>query len=243
MKKSIPPLDFVKIKHDLIHQNESRQLTLLQALRWKLTKAESTEQRQRILTSYVTADLLNFRHQKPATSIIDLLKSPNDLIKQFMARLINTFASLNYGRSYLASSSDLVKNMIIALRYEKEDSYTRKNLLAALQKLSLRNNLHLLMINENAIDYLVDLFEDNESLSDYSLEYAVALFMNLTLKKTGKYKCINDHKRILKVLTDLLSNSSIEAQNYINGALYSILTVPQIRLYAKEIVIFFKIYS
>lgn len=211
---------------------------MLQALRWRLTKAESTEQRQRILTSYITGDLLSFRNEKPVNNIIDLLKSPNEIIKQYMARLINAFASLNYGRSYLASSSDLVKNMILALRFEKEDTYTRKNLLAALQKLSLRHNLHLLMINENAIDYLIDLFEDNESLSDYSLEYAVALFMNLTLKKAGKYKCVNDHKRILKVLTDLLSNTSIEAQNYINGALYSILTVPKIRHYAKEIVIY-----
>ncbi|RNA21811.1 lisH domain-containing ARMC9 isoform X2 [Brachionus plicatilis] len=235
LKKTIPSLDFVKIKHDLTHQHEKRQLALLQALRWRLTKAESTEQRQKILTSYIGSDLLNFRNEKPTNSIIDLLKSPNELIKQFMARMINTLASLNYGRSYLASSPDLVKNMILALRHEKEDTYTKKNLLAALQKLSLRHNLHLLMINENAIDYLVDLFEDNESLSDYSLEYAVALFMNLTLKKAGKYKCVSDHKRILKVLTELLSNSSIEAQNYLNGALYSILTVPQIRHYAKEI--------
>ena len=216
-------------------------MTLLQALRWRLTKAESTEQRQKILTSYINSDLLNFRNEKMSNSVIDLLKSPNDIIKQFMARFINTFASLNYGRSYLASSSDLVKNVIFVLRHEKEDSFTRKNLLAALQKLSLRHNLHVLMINENAIDYLVSLLEDNESLSDYSLEYAVALFMNLTLKKLGKYKCVKDHRRILKVLTDLLSNSSIEAQNYINGALYSILTVPEIRRYAKEIVSIYKI--
>ncbi|CAF0879503.1 unnamed protein product [Brachionus calyciflorus] len=235
LKKTSTPLDFLKIKHDLIHQNEKRQITLLQALRWRLTKSESTEHRQKILTSYIQADLFNFRNEKMQNSIIDLLKSPNDIIKQFMARLINTFASLNYGRSYLASSSDLVKNMIFVLRHEKDDSYTRKNLLAALQKLSLRHNLHILMINENAVDYLINLLEDNESLSDYSLEYAVALFMNLTLKKQGKFKCVKDHRRILKVLTDLLANCSIEAQNYINGALYSILTVPEIRRYAKEI--------
>jgi hypothetical protein len=42
------------------------------------------------------------------------------------------------GRSYLASNLELVKTMQAALRKEKEDNFTRKNLLAALQKLSLR---------------------------------------------------------------------------------------------------------
>lgn len=228
-------MDFIKIKHDLIHQNEKRQIAILQALRWRLTKAESTEQRQRILTCYISADLFNIKNEKKSNNIIDLLKSTNETIRQFVSRLINTFASLNFGRSYLASNIELVRNMIYIVRGEKEDSFTRKNLIAALQKLSLRHTLHVLMINENTIDYLVDLLEDNESLSDYSLEYAVALFMNLTLKKLGKQKCINDHKRILKVLSELLGNSSTEAQNYVNGALYSILSVPQIRAYAREI--------
>lgn len=55
------------------------------------------EQRQKILDSYVRADLLNLNNEKHAESIIDLLKSNNDTIKEFMARLINTFASLNLG--------------------------------------------------------------------------------------------------------------------------------------------------
>ena len=66
------------------------------------------------------------------------------------------------------------------------------------------------MINENAVDYLVTLLEEHETLSDYSLEYAVALFMNLTLKSAGKKKCINHYKRIIKVASDLLCNSTNE---------------------------------
>jgi len=97
IKNNFPPLDFVKIKHDLIHQSEKRQLVLLQALRWRLTKSESTEQRQRILTSFIAGDVLNCRSERVPNNIIDLLKSSNDSIKQYMARLINTFASLNHG--------------------------------------------------------------------------------------------------------------------------------------------------
>ncbi len=201
-------MDFMKLKHDLINQSEKRKILILQALRWRLTKADSTELRQRVLASYIAADILNCRSERMSNNLIDLLKSPNQHIKEFMARLINAFASLNHGRSYLASSLDLIKRVFSVLRAEKEDTYTKKNLLAALQKLSLRHRLQMLMINENLIDYLINLLEDNEKLSDYSLEYAVALFMNLTLKNSGKKKCIKDHTRILKVISELLGNSS-----------------------------------
>lgn len=110
---------------------------LLQALRWRLTKAESIDQRQLALTQYISGDLLNCRSDKMPNSLIDLLKSQNDL-RQYMSRLLNAFASLNHGRSYLASNLELVKTMLNVLRNEKEDTYSRKNLVAALQKLSLR---------------------------------------------------------------------------------------------------------
>lgn len=205
--KTYPNIDLPRIKHDLINHSEKRKVLILQALRWRLTKADSTELRQRELTRYIAADILNFRSTRNTNNFIDLLKSPNHNIKEFMARLINAFSSLNHGRSYLASNLELIKRVFAVLKAEKDDTYTKKNLLAALQKLSLRHRLQMLMINENLIDYLINLLEDTEVLSDYSLEYAVALFMNLTLKNAGKKKCVNDHKRILKVISELLGNS------------------------------------
>ena len=66
------------------------------------------------------------------------------------------------------------------------------------------------MINDNVIDLLINLLENNETLSDYSLEYAIALFMNLTLKNSVKKKCVNDCKRVLYFISDLLGNSNTE---------------------------------
>jgi LisH domain-containing protein ARMC9 len=68
------------------------------------------------------------------------------------------------------------------------------------------------MINDNLIELLVNLLEDNETLSDYSLEYAIALFMNLTLKNAGKKKCADDFKKTLKVISELLGNSNTEVK-------------------------------
>ena len=91
------PLDFTKIKHDLVHQNERRQLLLLQSLRWRLTRADSVEQRQKCLNSYIVGDLINCRSEKLPNNLVDLVKTANENVKQYMVRLINTLASLNHG--------------------------------------------------------------------------------------------------------------------------------------------------
>lgn len=230
------PLDFFKIKHDLLNGNERRQLLILQALRWRLTRSESTEIRQRLLNSYIVGDLLNCRHEKLPNHIIDLIKNSSDNVRQYIVRLINTLASLNHGRSYLASSHELIKNMHFVLRNEKEDTITKQNLIAALQKLSLRRNLQTLMIQDNVLEWLVSLLENNEELSDYSLEYASALFMNLSLRSAGKKRLAADYKKTLKIISELLGNSNTEIRPFINGTLYSILTIPTLRKQAKIMV-------
>ena len=43
------------------------------------------------------------------------------------------------------------------------------------------------MIEEGVISWLVTVLEDNDALSDYTLEYSVALLMNLCLRSAGEY--------------------------------------------------------
>ena len=42
-----------------------------------------------------------------------------------------------------------------------------------------------MMIEEDVIMWLVSVLDDSDSLSDYTLEYSVALLMNLCLRTTG----------------------------------------------------------
>ena len=42
------------------------------------------------------------------------------------------------------------------------------------------------MIEEGIIVWLISVLEDNDNLSDYTLEYSVALLMNLCLRSAGK---------------------------------------------------------
>ena len=60
------------------------------------------------------------------------------------------------------------------------------------------------LINLEMIDWLVDLLEGHEQLSEYTIEYAVALLMNLCLRSSGKKRCIARPSKILKALITIL---------------------------------------
>ncbi|KAG2462750.1 ARMC9 protein, partial [Polypterus senegalus] len=89
------------------------------------------------------------------------------------------------------------------------------------------------MIQDGIVMWLVNVLEDTDSLSDYTLEYSVALLMNLCLRTAAKKKCAQHAKHVLKVLSDLLGHENYEIRPYVNGALYSILAIPSIREEAK----------
>ncbi|XP_078420049.1 lisH domain-containing protein ARMC9 isoform X2 [Cetorhinus maximus] len=228
----LPSLDYEKLKNDLIYGNDRLKALLLQALRWRLTQSHPGEQRDTVLQAYISNDLLEC-HNKSQRSLINLLNSKSEIVRQYTARLINGFASLSHGRTYLAQSTVLLKILEEALETEEEDSITRENVLGALQKLSLRRALQSAMVRDNIIFWLLSVLEDSDSLSDYTLEYSVALFMNLCLRTQGKRKCVEDARRVLKVLSDLLGHENHEIRPYVNGALYSILAIPSIREEAK----------
>ncbi|XP_064642056.1 lisH domain-containing protein ARMC9-like isoform X2 [Lineus longissimus] len=231
---SLPPLDFEKVKKDLQDGSERNKIVLLQALRWRLTRSLPGEQRDSVISSYINNDLLGCAQPGAyRTTILELLTSPSEVVRQYIARLFNAFASLCPGRTYLSLNSDLLRGLMSNLRSEDKDSITRENVLGALQKLSLRRNLQSAMIEEGIINWLVDVLEDNDSLSDYTLEYSVALLMNLCLRTAGKKKCATNAHKTLKVLSDLLGHENAEILPYVNGTLYSILAIQSIRDEAK----------
>jgi LisH domain-containing protein ARMC9 len=66
------------------------------------------------------------------------------------------------------------------------------------------------MINDDIISWLIDKLEDTDVLSDYTLEYAVALLMNLVMRSGGKAKSALNYKKTLKVVSDLVGNTNNE---------------------------------
>ncbi|KAM3876371.1 lisH domain-containing protein ARMC9 [Diretmus argenteus] len=229
----LPSLDYEKLKKDLVGGSDRQRSLLLQALRWRLTRSFHGEQRDTVLQAYISNDLLD-RYSTKQKTMLHLMRSQNETVRQYMARLINAFASLAEGRVYLSQIPFLLKLLTEALRKEDKDSVTRENVLVALQKLSLRRSQQTAMIADDLIGWLVDDLQDPDCLSDYTLEYSVALLMNLCLRTKGKRKCAQNAKHVLKVLTDLLGHENHEIRPYVNGALYSILCIPSVRQEARE---------
>ncbi|XP_074859915.1 lisH domain-containing protein ARMC9 isoform X2 [Carettochelys insculpta] len=225
----LPSLDYEKLKKDLISGSDRLKTFLLQALRWRLTTSHPGEQRDTVLQAYISNDLLDIHNSSQQRNVLKLLHSKNEVVRQYVARLINAFASLAEGRHYLSQNPKLLQVLEERLKAEDKDSLTRENVLGALQKFSLRRALQSAMINDGLIFWLVDVLKDTDCLSDYTLEYSVALLMNLCLRSSGKKMCAKVANHVLKVLSDLLGHENHEIQPYVNGALYSILAIPSIR--------------
>lgn len=74
------------------------------------------------------------------------------------------------------------------------------------------------------IKWIIDTIRNElDTLTDYSLEYATALLMNLSLRAEGKNKC-EEIPEILNVLNEIIENENLQVRTHINGTLYSILT-------------------
>lgn len=74
---------------------------------------------------------------------------------------------------------------------------------------------------------------EGQSLCDYSIEYATALLMNLSLRSSGKDKCEEADIQLLNVLNDLLEHDNLQVRTFINGTLYSIFTRPLLKQQAQ----------
>lgn len=229
----LPSLDYEKLKRDLLNGTDRLKALLLQALRWRLTRSLHGEQRDTVLQAFISNDLLDC-YSTGQKSVLHLLKSKNEVVRQYMARLVNAFASVSEGRVYLSQIPSLLRTLEDTVRTEENDSVTKENVLGALQKLSLRRAQQSCMIEDGLIGWLVEELQDSDCLSDYTLVYSSALLMNLCLRTQGKRKCAEIAKRVLKVLTDLLGHENHEIRPYVNGALYSILCDPTVREEARE---------
>jgi len=91
------------------------------------------------------------------------------------------------------------------------------------------------MIEGDLIRWLSQLLSDHDNLSDYTLEYSVALLMNLCLRSAGKRRCLRDAGHILRIMSDLLGHENQEIRPYVNGTLYSILALPAVKEEARAL--------
>ncbi|XP_049806957.1 lisH domain-containing protein ARMC9-like [Schistocerca nitens] len=236
-------LDFKKIKHHLTSGSVKTKLLLLQALRWRITQ-NSLEEREAALGAYFRHDVLSLRLnrcQLLATQLIPTDVATPHPLQQAAARLLNTLASLHTGRDYLCSAGrPLIDTVIECISGHNPavnvDTVTTDMLLAALQKLSLRREQRIFMIDGGLVEWLVQRLEATQhtQMRSYALEYTMALFMNLCLHRQARERCVPFARPLVEILASYLGNSLLKPTPYVTGTLYSLLANHQINQEAKR---------
>lgn len=230
-----PTLNFSKIQQDLSGELAARRKALLlQAMIWRLTKSSGGKQRDSAISSYLSSDFLGCTAKAIPIFVKEIFGSGEDIVSEYLARLINTIASFSSGRLYMSNCEEFVKYLVRLMMKLKTESLTSENIVGGLQKLSLKRNVQDILIESAVIEWLLKTLEEPDNLSDYALEYTVALLMNLCLRTSGKKKCCLRPEKTLKLLAELLGYENQEVRPYLNGTLYSLLSLPSIRTAAKH---------
>ncbi|XP_034187892.2 lisH domain-containing protein ARMC9 isoform X2 [Osmia lignaria lignaria] len=244
---SVPPklLDFKKIKLHLINGSIKVKLFLLQALRRKITFGQPGE-RDETLHEYISKDLLGLHSQIASykgKSILPHLLTPENFIiphplQQSVTRLLNTLASFRCGRDYLSFDStvvDMVYKCLSNICDNNIDTVTCNMMIAMLQKLSLRKQQRLYMIENGLVEWLIHHLHDQCRIMDsYRLEYATALLMNLSLHHVAQKRASAMASLLISTLITLLLMDHASALPYVNGALNNFLTNYKINEEAKK---------
>ncbi|XP_046670218.1 lisH domain-containing protein ARMC9-like [Homalodisca vitripennis] len=225
-------LDVNKIKAQLSTGSIKTKLLLLQAIRWRMTRG-SGEERDQAVVWLSRHDVLSVHGRLVRDMLQPADTSTPHPLQQSLARLINTVASLRAGRDYLASSHSLLVHLINTVKLESNvrlDNVTSDMLLATLQKLSLRRNARLMMIEKDMVEWLVSrLSGECERL--YSLEYSTALLLNLCLHVEARERCPTT---VLKLLTDLLDTGQTQIMAMVAGSLYCLLSHDRLNKTARQ---------
>ena len=154
----------------------------------------------------------------------------NKNINLELMKLVNSLSNYTIGKNYLLSKNSLINDIFKLMITEKSDTPLRQNCLGALQKFSLRSEAQNKLIELNVIHYLIDIFlYQADTLSDYSIEYGLALLMNLSQRKEGKEKFEAVGEKIINIIIKFLKYENIEILTCINGILYSLLKKPKIK--------------
>ncbi|EGD74364.1 hypothetical protein PTSG_06375 [Salpingoeca rosetta] len=228
MEGPLPPLDIKTFTAAITDADERSASLLLQALRWRVTRARPGPVRTAAVAQLIADDVLALADPDSST-ILSLISSKDETLKLSAARLLNCLGSLSAARRYLLTSDSLIRRLFQQIQREQDDTPARRHLLGALQKLSLKRRAQIDMISIGVIDWLVDLLRHPDDASYYSVEYAVALLMNLCLRGRGKTYCQERARDVLGMLLDLLGYEAAQVRTYVHACLYSLFSRQAIR--------------
>lgn len=204
---------------------------ILKELRFRLSKKRHSSIKQQTLLSILHYDLFALKSKR--VNLLNQLLDNNVTLEETL-KLINLIASTAIGRDYILNRENIVEEVTKVLKSEENDSTIRKNCLGILQKFSLRPIPQKKLIDLDLLGWCMStIITEQISLSDYTLEYCLAMIMNLSLNVKGREKCVNHFSTFLKIINTYISTSNIHIRTCLNGTLYSLLKIKACKEEAK----------
>jgi hypothetical protein len=150
--------------------------------------------------------------------------------------LLNELAGDYVIRGYLAQNKDLVEVLVNCILSQEPESDILQNAVGILQKLSLKVEAQDLMVSKGIIKAVFALLENKkEKISEYILEYSLALLMNLSLNPKAKIIIEEDvNLAYINSLMAMWETCPQSIRHFLNATVYSFLWSPAIQAKAKH---------
>lgn len=218
------------------HQDFYDQINFInREIRLRLSRRKYQKLKQLTLHSITYYDLFGLRNKNVNIKIYNnLLHNPYTCLEAL--KLMNVITNENKGRTYMLSKPSLIDEIVKVMIREETDSEIRQNCLGIVQKFTLRSEPQKRLIDLDVILWVTNTFiASSNSISDYTLEYGLALLMNLSLRSSGRDKCELVSEKLLRILIIHLKSESIQVRTCINGTLFSLLKRQKIKLEARAL--------
>ncbi|VDM79642.1 unnamed protein product, partial [Strongylus vulgaris] len=157
----------------------------------QVTIAASSEYSRKALSWIIDNDVLQLKAKKNS-ALVRVLQADGVDSREQMARLINMLSSFTSGRHYLAAHLRLVLNCVVpVLRGRRLPTTTQEQLIAMLQKNSVRHMCQRELLQCGMLEWIVNFLEGR--ITTYATEYACALAINLCLNVS----CLSLRKKLI----------------------------------------------
>ena len=232
--------EFLKSNRDENNQvnidNDLKYASIIREMRIRTFRRNDAQLKQLTLYSIFFYDL--FYKFNLLKEILNRKKDYPNISLEIM-KLMNKLSCLKKGRNYLlmkSNSLSMVEDLFSNLKSEKQDTELRQSILVTLQKFTSRLDPINKLIDLGIIKWLIDTFTyEMNTLSDSTIEYGLALLLNLSLNKNGRNKFEEDSERTIQILIHYLNkDNNVHMQTSINGALYSLLRKKGLKEAAKK---------
>ena len=108
--------------------------------------------------------------------------------------------------------------------------------LELIENLSTKKSVQRLLNQIEIIPWILDELIEYHKLKETTIEYITALLNNLVFKKKARDICIKVNPDILSLLVPLLEIDNEKINTHVNGILYSLLLMPELKIKAKVLI-------